>query len=301
MRDCGLAMISSTHDPIGLSIVMITQNESTNLPRTLASLPAGAELCVLDSGSTDDTREIARSAGGIVSQRIFTDYADQRNVSLKMASRPWILILDADEVLDYRLRDAITQIASAPLDAADCQIAYRVNRRMFFLGRELRFGGASDKCVRLFRRENVHYEGEIHERPVFTMRTQVRRINGHLCHYSYASLSEYLARMDRYTSRIRDQRLSIRRGPRRAGPLLVARVLMDFIRRYVLRGGFRDGHAGLIHAGLSSFYTFIKYSKLYEAGLVRDEHSDDTRLNLPPGGDISKIASPVPERDKVAA
>jgi len=90
-----------------LSVVIITLNEEHNLPRLLRSLPRGSEVFILDSGSTDKTCQIATDHGATVKIRGFVDYSDQKNAAIELATRPWVLSMDADEELCEEAREAL--------------------------------------------------------------------------------------------------------------------------------------------------------------------------------------------------
>ena len=83
--------------PLSLSVVLITQNEAANLPRTLASVGWAGEIVVVDSGSTDATLEIARAAGARVYTEPWKGFGAQKNAAIADAAGDWILSLDADE------------------------------------------------------------------------------------------------------------------------------------------------------------------------------------------------------------
>src|ERR1700739_4326204 len=91
-----------------ISAILITYNEQSDLPEALESLRGVAdEIVVVDSGSTDRTREIARELGARVVLRPFTNFGEQKNFAAAQASHDWVLSLDADERLSGELRQAI--------------------------------------------------------------------------------------------------------------------------------------------------------------------------------------------------
>jgi glycosyltransferase involved in cell wall biosynthesis len=249
--------------PLDLSVAIITFNEESNLPRCLASLPRGCEIIVVDSASTDNTATIAEAAGARVIQRPFTNYAEQKNFALDAASRTWVLSLDADEVLRPELRDAITELAAAPLMPAT-PVAYHLRRKLVFMNRVMRFGKTVDRPVRLFQRGKARFENPIHERLTFKGRAGVLR-SGFLYHYSYRDLEDYFTRFNRYTTRIAAKHSD------RGRPIGIIWHLLrpwaEFFYRYILRLGFLDGYPGYTYALNSSLYAFIKYAKVKERAL----------------------------------
>ncbi|MCX6129300.1 MAG: glycosyltransferase family 2 protein, partial [Proteobacteria bacterium] len=148
--------MSASPPTLELSIVIIALNEEANLSRCLSSLPQGAEIVLLDSESSDQTVAIAKSFGALVFQRSFTNFAEQKNAALAFASRRWVLAIDADEELDAALRTAILEVVQHKNPEIQ---AWRLQRRLVFMGRRLRYGKTCDWPIRLFLRENAYYRG----------------------------------------------------------------------------------------------------------------------------------------------
>lgn len=258
--------------PISLSVIIITLNEAYNLPRCLASLPKGSEVIVVDSFSTDQTIDIARSYGAKVFQRTFDDYASQKNFALQHVSRAWVLWVDADEELDDVLRANI--VARASVIPEQGLRVYQLRRRLVFLGKAMRFGKTSDRPLRLFPTRSGQFEGIIHEKFIANRPTCCRTLQGELRHYSYHSLSDYLLRLDRYTSKMALARF--KNTPiKKRGPAFYIRPFWEFCSRFILRLGFLDGYAGFSYAMLSSFYAFTKYAKYYE--ILENEMSEASK------------------------
>lgn len=243
--------------PVDLSVVIIAYNEESNIERCLKSLPASAEIIVLDSQSQDRTAEIAHAYGARVEQRAFSNFAEQKNAALAFAQRSWILAIDADEELSPELRDKIPSLLQ---DSS--AFAYRLDRRLVFMGRRMHFGKTRDRPLRLFRRGSGQYQGAIHEE--FILKSgEVRFLRGAvLWHYSYKNLSDYFQRFNRYTTAIAEQHAQKGKGV----PMLshVLRPWIEFFSRYILRLGFLDGYPGYTYALISSLYAYVKYAKLYE-------------------------------------
>lgn len=243
--------------PLDLSVVIIAYNEESNIERCLKSLPAGADVVVLDSQSQDRTADIARALGARVSQRPFTNFAEQKNAALSLAQRGWILTIDADEELSPELRGEIPTLIQT-----SGALAYRLDRRLVFMGRRMHFGKTRDRPLRLFRKGSGQYEGAIHEEFILREGT-VRFLRGSvLWHYSYKDLSDYFQRFNRYTSAIAAEHA--KKG--QSVPMLshLLRPWLEFFSRYVLRLGFLDGYPGYTYALVSSLYAYIKYAKLRE-------------------------------------
>jgi len=243
-----------------LSVVLITLNEEKRLELCLRSLPRGAEVVVLDSGSTDATVALARRNGARVESRAFTNYSEQKNAAIALATRPWVLSLDADEALGPRLSAEIARVTTSQESGV---AGFRLRRRLVFMGRHLRFGKTSDAPLRLFRRGQGRFESAIHEKLVLADTASVGRLGGELLHYSYEDLSDYFSRFNLYTTRVAENHQREGRAMP-VGLLHVLRPWTEFLTRYVLRLGFLDGYPGYTYALLSSLYTYVKYAKLKE-------------------------------------
>lgn len=243
-----------------LSVVIITLNEAENLPRLLATLPTtGVELIVLDSNSTDATRDIAAKAGAVVQTRAFDQFAAQKNAAFDLATKPWILSLDADEVPSPALWKEILDIVATN----DTKSAWRIPRRQVFLGRKLCFGKTTDKPLRLIARGCGSFSGAIHEEIVPKENVRVETTKNSMSHFSYKNLTDYFIRFNRYTSAVAKKHFDEGTTPPPKW-FQVIRFFGEFIWRYLLRGGFLDGYQGFIYALFGSVYVFVKYAKLQE-------------------------------------
>ncbi len=213
----------------------------------------------MDSGSTDGTAELAKSLGARVETRPFSNFADQKNAAVALATRPWVLSLDADEILSADLQQDIARVTSDPTTK---ESAFKLCRRLVFLGRKLRFGKSTDRPLRLFRRDLGTFKSEIHEQVVLR-EGATGQLNGELLHYSYDDLTDYFGRFNVYTSRVAEnhRRLGHSMPP---GLFHVLRPWTEFFSRYFLRLGFLDGYPGYTYALISSVYTYVKYAKLKE-------------------------------------
>lgn len=241
-----------------LSIVIITLNEEASLGRCLASLPPDCETIVLDSGSVDATEKIAAEHGARFETRAFDNYASQKNAAAELASRRWILSLDADEELTPALRAQIEQVVR---ENSSATVAYRIRRRLHFMQKQMRFGGTADRPIRLYLRGRAKFQKAIHESLVVDGR--IGFLSATLNHFSYADLSDFFPRLNRYTSMIANEQFAAgRRSP--STVRMIARTGWEFASRYLLRGGVLDGYPGLTYALLSCGYVYLKYAKLRE-------------------------------------
>jgi glycosyltransferase involved in cell wall biosynthesis len=242
----------------GLSACIITYNEADRIEACLKSVSFCDEIIVVDSHSTDATRELARNLGARVIERDWPGYRSQKQFAIESASNDWVLCLDADERVSEPLRAEIETLRSSDFAGF---AGWSVSRITDYFGRFLRHGNAyPDRLIRLFDRRRGGWIGyEIHENT--RVRGPVGRLRGHLEHYSYRSLTDHHLRMQRYADLMAQALYD--RG-KRCG---LAKVLLNpqwrFIRGYCLRLGFLDGWRGLVFALVEANYVRRKYLGLY--------------------------------------
>ena len=243
-----------------LSAALIVHNEERYLGDCLASLRGLAdEVIVLDDGSTDATVAIARAAGARVEHRPFDDFSRQKQAALSLATGDWVLVIDADERVTPDLARSIRAAV-----AADAAVdGYWVRRTLTYLGARLRFGGTgSEWILRVVRRDRARFSDRpIHEHLLVPGPTA--RLSGTLDHLKYTTLSEHLRTIDRYTDVIAAEKRAL--GGRFHG-WHILRVATELVTRLVFRGGILDGRPGIIYAVMASYYSFLKYAKMWRAG-----------------------------------
>lgn len=241
-----------------LTVTVITRNEAANLAAALDSVRWADEIIVVDSGSTDDTVAIARGYTDRVIVRPWPGYADQKNFAADEASHDWVLSLDADERVSPALAEEVRRVMAGTPDAA----GYRIPRVTFHLGRWIRSTDwYPDYQLRLYDRRRGRWAGRhVHE----SVRADgpVRRLKGEIQHYAYRDIAHHFQTMDRYTTLAARQMFEDGRRATWIDILVTPRL--TFFRNYVLRGGFRDGMAGLIVSAMNAYYVGLKFAKLWE-------------------------------------
>jgi glycosyltransferase involved in cell wall biosynthesis len=241
--------------PLPLSLCLITRDAAPLLADCLVSAPFAAEIVVVDSGSRDDTVEIARRFRARVLDHPFAGFGAQKNAAVAAAAHDWVLCLDADERVTPELARSIAEALAAP-----AAVAYALARRNRFLGRWLAHGeGYPDWNVRLFDRRRARWSDDaVHEHVIAD--GPVARLAGDLLHASAESIDAYMAKQNRYTT-LQAEAMHAR-GERASVARLVVSPLFRFFRFYVLRLGFLDGVAGLVHIAIGCQNSFLKYAKL---------------------------------------
>lgn len=244
----------------GLTVTVITLNESANLEAALESVKWADEILVVDSHSTDDTVAIARQFTDRVIARDWHGYIAQKNFAASEARHDWILSLDADERVTPELAAEIRALLAGDPACA----GYRVPRLSWYLGRWIRgTDWYPDYQLRLYDRRLARWTGRyVHESVAAD--GAVGRLKADLLHYTYRDVSHHLQTIDRYTSLWARQAYEDGRRARLRHLLLSPPAA--FLRNYIARGGFRIGSAGLIVSLLNSYYVLLKHVKLWELG-----------------------------------
>lgn len=250
-----------------LSVCVITYNEADRLGRCLESVRGLAdEIVVIDSGSTDGTREVAELFGVRWSERVpFPGWEAQKQWAMDQAGGDWILSLDADEWLVDDSREAISraiQVEGLSDSSGSATDGFRLTRKTLFLGRWLRGGNsAREKKIRLVRSGKGRWTGgDPHER--LEVDGPVRDLRAIIGHEPRRSLGEHVRTIDRYTSLqapglAEKSRLRLLFGIAIEPFLVIAKEL-------ILLGGVIDGAPGIIHAILTSFEFFLRHAKAWE-------------------------------------
>jgi glycosyltransferase involved in cell wall biosynthesis len=242
----------------GVTVTVITLNESANLAAALESARWADEIVVVDAESADDTVAIARRYTDRVIVRPWPGYIEQKNFAASQASHDWIFSLDADERVTPELAAEITARFAA---GATCA-AYRVPRVSHYLGRWIRSTDwYPDHQLRLYDRRRAKWTGRyVHES--LRVEGDIGRLRAELRHLPYRDVSHHLRTIDRYSGLAARQMFE---DGRRTGPLrIVLQAGAAFLRNYLLRGGFKDGGVGLIVSLLNSYYVAMKFAKLWE-------------------------------------
>ena len=245
---------------VKISLVVITFNEAQNIRRCLESVNGIAdEMLVVDSVSTDETAEIARSMGARVISQPFLGYVAQKRFAIEQASCPIVLSLDADEALSETLRQSILAVKANW--RCDC---YEMNRLSNIGGKWIRHGGwYPDRKMRLFDRKKYEIAGiDPHDKFVPLPGARYGRLGGDILHYTNADISSRVSTVNRFST-LAAQAFHDR-GRRGSWLRLLFKPFFRFFVEYFIRRGFLDGFYGFIIAITSAQYVFLREAKLLE-------------------------------------
>jgi len=243
-----------------VSAVIITKNEQDMLPDCMASLQWADEIVVVDSGSSDDTRRIAKEHGArVYLHEEWQGFGPQRQLAQSHANCDWVFWIDADERVSDELAQEIRQMVEN--DQRNC--VYMVPRLSWVFGRYIRHSGwYPDYVARLYARDSTHYDDAlVHEKVIIPNGMRVCKLSSDLVHFTYRDLHHYLVKSADYAALWADHRQKNNQN----GSILqaVGHALACFIKMYILRAGWLDGKQGFLLALLSSHSSFIKYADLW--------------------------------------
>ena len=241
----------------GLSVIILTLNEADMLPRSLpAALAVADELLVVDSGSTDGTQDLAKALGAhTVLEHPLGLWSEQRNWAMDQAIHPWVLFIDADEVLEESLQASILDWKKS--DHAE-DAFFGLRRVHYFMGQRMRFCGLqSDVVVRLFHRSKRYTPRQVHERLDVKKPTP---LPGTLSHFTFKNAKHWEAKQRMYAAR------SAADHDSKTGRITLHHTVLKpafrFIKHYLLRAGFLDGKAGLIYSMSMAKGVYWRYQEL---------------------------------------
>lgn len=264
----------------GISVLILTFNEEANLPQCLDSCAWCDDIVVLDSLSTDRTREIARARGVRVHERPFDHYAAQRMAGLSLDYRhPWVLMVDADERTPP---DLVAEMQRRVGAAGEDTTLFRMRRKDFFLGRWLRrSSGYPTWFGRLVRPAHVRVEREVNEE--YLTDGKVAYLDAHLHHFPFnKGIAWWFERHNRYSTMEADalakaaaplhlrhlcsaDPIARRRALKALAYRLPLRPGLVFLYWYIVRLGLLDGRAGLTFSLMRAQYELLINLKVLEA------------------------------------
>jgi glycosyltransferase involved in cell wall biosynthesis len=247
------------HNRLALSVAIITLNEEDNLPRCLESIrELAAEIIIIDSGSTDDTRAVAERFGVVFKVNPWPGYVAQKNVALEHCAQPWILFLDADEAVSPELAKNIRQLFAS---GEPREQGFSCNRLNFYLGRWIRHAWYPEWRLRLVRGNCARWVGlDVHEK--LEVEGVTRRLAGDLLHYPFCSVLDHFQNTLKYARLAADSYEHT--GQRCRWYQAVFSPWMAFLKVLVVKNGWRDGWRGWVIAGAKGFNVFAKYAFLLE-------------------------------------
>jgi glycosyltransferase involved in cell wall biosynthesis len=228
-----------------LSIVILTYNSEKYLQKVLNSCVFANEVLIIDSGSTDNTLQLAQNFKNVkIIHQPWLGFGKQKQRGVTLTKNDWVFVLDSDELITEELHQEITSLDFT------CK-AYFVPRLNYFFGKPIkRCGLYPDYTIRLFDKNFAAFsQDEVHEK-VLT-KEKVGTIKNHMLHFAYENIEEFIAKQNRYSSLNKKNRFV----------KAIFSPYWTFFKIYFLRLGFLEGKHGFIIAKLYAQYTFWKYVK----------------------------------------
>lgn len=242
-----------------ISVVIIAFNEEKNIGRCLESVKDVADdIVVLDSGSTDRTKEICKSYGANVFHQDFLGHLEQKNKAITFAKYPHVLSLDADEALDETLKKSILAVKKNWT-----KDGYYMNRLTNYCGHWVKHcNWYPDKKLRLWDSRKGQWGGtNPHDKyDMFDGDKNTGHLKGDILHYSYYTVEDHYKQVEYFTTIA--SKAFYEKGKKSNPFKLIVNPMAKFIDHYILHLGFLDGKAGFSISKISAYATYLKYKKL---------------------------------------
>lgn len=241
-----------------ISVLIITLNEEVHMYELLSDLEFADEVIVVDSYSTDKTKEIAESFKNVrFIQNKFENYTSQRNFAIDQARNNWILFIDADERLTPLLKEEIIETVEQEGDVS----AYLFYRKFYFKKKILRFSGwQTDRIYRLFKKDKCRYTHRrlVHEK--LDVDGKIAYFKHRLVHYSYADYNSYKRKMVAYGKLKAMEKFQI--GFKPSIFHTYGHSIYNFLYQYIIRLGILDGRKGVVICYLNALSVSARYQEL---------------------------------------
>lgn len=255
-----------------LTVIVPCKNEQLNIRACIESFfPIADEILIADSGSTDQTMEIAKEFDKVrIIEREYITSGDFKNWAIPQAKHEWVLIVDADE----RVKPALATEISMELSRGPEFDGYWIFRENHFMGHRLRYGDArSDGVLRLFHRDRGRYEGPSDHGEIRVSTGKVGRLREKFTHFSMWNHDQLYEKNNRYTSL--QARQWAEQGRDTSYFNLLIRPMWRFFREYILQRSILDGKPGIQTAWIAAFYSFDKQARLWAINHGLEQHDPD--------------------------
>lgn len=254
-----------------ISVIIITLNEADRIEALIESVKNWVdEIILVDSGSSDETVKIAKQLGAYVVFNKWPGYGLQKRFAEEQASNDWLLNLDADERVTESLKSEIAQCFSNPSTMAD---GYHIAiHDIIYLTNKLN-PKTPYKPVRLYRKSKGRYsDSSVHDRVIMEANAKTQQLKEKIAHASIRNFSHRVDKMNAYSSAQVEDMIS--KGRKASKARIVMEFWLSFMKRYFLKGYWRQGLIGYIYAMNYAYSRFLRQIKLYEY----DKSSPNDRL-----------------------
>lgn len=255
---------------ISVSVITLAKNEEKLIGQCIRSAAWADEHIVLDSGSTDQTGEIATSLGATVYEQEWLGWSAQRNKGIDLAKHDWVFFLEADEIVTDELATAIKNVM---LDSPNPNNGYCVNRRDLMYGKLLPNMQRNSKImtfVRLFNRRYSAYDLSVLVHETVLCPGETILLSGILIHARGYNVYGHVNNFNKYAEI--EARMLIAQGAKSSAFLILFRPISRFVWCYLIKGACAYGVAGLNFSLAKAISEYVRYAKLWELQNLGDEH-----------------------------
>ncbi len=240
-----------------ISVTVLTKNSQQYIQEVLLALVPFGEVLLFDTGSNDETMTIAKTFSNVrILQSAFIGFGPTHNLASAAAKNDWILSIDSDEVVTPEMTEAIVDIQENP------QTVYAFPRNNYFNGKFIKWcGWYPDHQLRLYNKMITQFsDAQVHE-SIITKNLSIVTLKGAMIHYSYASISDFLAKMQSYSTLFAQQN----KTKKSSSPTKdIFHGLFAFFKSYIIKRGFLGGYEGFVISSYNAHTAYYKYLKLYE-------------------------------------
>ena len=238
------------------TVVILVKNEEENIKDCISSVNFADEILVIDDGSSDNTREVAKYLGArVIKRKLDENYAKQKNFALKKVEEGWVMFLDADERVSEGLKKELIAAAKSEIYSA-----YEVRRIDKFLGKWLKYGDIGVyRDIRMMKKNSGKWKRRVHE--YFETKVKVGKLHNPILHYSHTTIRKLINSTNRWSSW--HARANQEEGKRSSIIKIIFWPKAKFIDSYIIKRGFVDGLPGFVFAVFVSFHSFLAWSKLW--------------------------------------
>jgi len=243
---------------MNISAVIIVKDGVKTISNTLNALSSFSDVVVYDNGSTDGTQEICKKYSNVnLIEDKFIGFGPTKNRASSYAKNDWIIIIDSDEVIDSELLETLQT------HKLNNNTVYILNFHAYYKDIQIKHcGWNNQKIKRVYNKSVTKFNNNMVHENIITNGLKIEELKGNIKHYSYLSISDFIIKIDRYSSLFAHDNV----GKKNSSPLkAVLNAHFSFFKTYFIKRGFLDGYAGLVIAFSHMATNFYKYMKLYEA------------------------------------
>lgn len=241
-----------------ISVTILVKNGARRLREVLDALTRYDDVVVYDTGSSDDTLNIARTYPNVsIFQAPFNGFGSSHNAAAGLARHDWILSIDSDEVVSSELADSIDCLS------LDTHTVYSLPFQNYYNGKHIKWcGWHPEHHIRLYNRNTTAFSEALVHEGVLSKGLQVIKLQHPVLHYPYESISDFLVKMERYSTLFAQQYYK----KRKSSPLTaLIHGAAAFSKSFILKRGFLGGYEGFLISVYNGHTAFYKYLKLYQA------------------------------------